>query len=307
MQQMVTLFGALSPVFALVLLGYLLRRIDFPGAAFWPLAERFTYYLLFPSLLVNKLATTALPDSGLGSVTTILVLQLLLASLLALGVGWWARARGAQLTSFFQGSVRFNTYVGLAAAVEFFGSESVVWAAVFIGISIPLVNVLCVSMFTWALDRDQPLLPVLSRALLGNPLIIGSVLGLFLNISGMGLPLGSGALLALLSPVALPLGLLAVGVGLDFQLLRRLNPILWLGCGFKLILYPLLFWLLNRWISLPDEAFAVLLLFACLPTAPSAYILARQLGGDAPLMASMITLQTLLAFMTVPLMLAMLA
>ncbi len=306
MQQVVTLFGALSPVFALVLLGYLLRRLDFPGAAFWPLAERFTYYLLFPSLLVYKLATTTLPDSGLGGVLSLLVLQLLLASLLALGAGWWIRARGAQLTSFFQGAVRFNTYVGLAAALELFGAEGVVWAAVFIGITVPLVNVLCVSVFTLALDRDQPLLPVLSRALLGNPLIIGSVLGLFLNISGIGLPLGSDALLALLSPVALPLGLLAVGVGLDFQLLRRLNPVLWLCCAFKLVIYPLLFWLLNRWLPLPDAAFVVLLLFACLPTAPSAYILARQLGGDAPLMASMITLQTLLAFVTVPFMLAIL-
>jgi malonate transporter len=59
-------------------------------------------------------------------------------------------------------------------------------------------------------------------------------------------------------------------------------------------------------LKLPSEATAVLLVFALLPTAPSAYILARQLNGDAPLMATIITLQTLLAMATMPVMLALL-
>ena len=44
----------------------------------------------------------------------------------------------------------------------------------------------------------------------------------------------------------------------------------------------------------------ILMLFASLPTASSAYILARQLGGDTALMANIITLQTLLAFVAIP-------
>jgi hypothetical protein len=40
-----------------------------------------------------------------------------------------------------------------------------------------------------------------------------------------------------------------------------------------------------------------------MPTASSAYILARQLGGDAPMMAAIITGQTLLSAITIPLML----
>ena len=50
----------------------------------------------------------------------------------------------------------------------------------------------------------------------------------------------------------------------------------------------------------------VAILLAALPTATSAYILARQLGGDAPLMAGIISGQTLLAIVTIPLMLSIL-
>jgi len=49
----------------------------------------------------------------------------------------------------------------------------------------------------------------------------------------------------------------------------------------------------------------VAVLLAALPTATSAYILARQLGGDAPLMAGIISGQTLLAMVTIPLMLSL--
>jgi len=45
---------------------------------------------------------------------------------------------------------------------------------------------------------------------------------------------------------------------------------------------------------------------AALPTATSSYILARQLGGDAPLMAAIVSGQTLLAVATIPLILAVL-
>jgi len=47
-------------------------------------------------------------------------------------------------------------------------------------------------------------------------------------------------------------------------------------------------------------------LLATLPTATSAYILARQLGGDSPLMAGIISGQTLLAMVSIPVMLSLL-
>ncbi|WP_242521556.1 AEC family transporter [Motiliproteus sp. SC1-56] len=308
MTQMSGILAALGPVFALVLLGYLLRTWNFPGQAFWPLAERFTYFLLFPCLLVQNLASASLDAESLGTVVTALVLTLSLASLVALLLGRLLAIEGAALTSYFQGAVRFNTYVGLAAAAGLYGEAGLLWGALFLAVTIPLVNLYCVLLFAWC--GEQARSPSVREVLLNvlkNPLIVACLLGIGLNLSGLGLPPGSAPVLALLSPMALPLGLLAVGVGLDMRALRGGGRALWVSAGFRLLFYPLFFLMVAWGLGVPSAALGPLLLFALLPTAPSAYILARQLGGDAPLMASIITLQTLLAMATMTLLLSLLA
>ncbi len=69
----------------------------------------------------------------------------------------------------------------------------------------------------------------------------------------------------------------------------------------KLLLMPAFVLSLAWLLGLDPVSRDVALLFAALPTATSAYILARQLGGDAELMAAIITGQTLLAMLTLPL------
>jgi malonate transporter len=46
---------------------------------------------------------------------------------------------------------------------------------------------------------------------------------------------------------------------------------------------------------------------AAVPASSSAYVLARQMGGDAPLLAQIITLQTILAALTMPIAIALVA
>ncbi|MCW8884973.1 MAG: AEC family transporter [Motiliproteus sp.] len=307
MAEFYSVINALGPVFALVIIGYGCRRLNFPGEGFWPLAERFVYYLLFPSLLVYKLATTPLRQLDLSEAMTAIVALLVISSLLALLLAKLLKMSAAATSSFYQGGVRFNTYVGLAAAAELFGDTGLLWGALFLAVMIPLVNVACIGVFAVVgSQQGGSRLASLVSGLLKNPLIIACMVGIALNLTGVGLPLGVEPVLALLSPVALPLGLLAVGVGLDLKALSRGGINLWLCCLFKLVLYPLLFLAIARTLDLDVTATQVLLVFALLPTAPTAYILARQLGGDAPMMAAVITLQTLLAMVTMPAMLLLL-
>jgi malonate transporter len=59
-------------------------------------------------------------------------------------------------------------------------------------------------------------------------------------------------------------------------------------------------------LGLSGPALITALLFQAMPTASSAYILARQLGGDAPLMAGITATQTVLAAAAIPVVLAVL-
>lgn len=305
MSELLSVTAALGPVFALVVIGAGLRWLRFPSMEFWPMAERFTYYLLFPSLLVLKISTTELPTVGVESVLLALLLVLAVMILVTLLSARWLSLDNAASSSFFQGGVRFNTYVGLAAATELFGETGLLWGALFLGLMIPLKNVACVVLFV-LLGNGRGDWKALIKSLFSNPLILACLSGAALNLSGLGMPAPLVPVLELLSRAALPLGLLAVGFGLELRAIKSGGATLWSACALKLLLYPLLFAGLAVVLGLPEQAGAVLLVFAAVPTSPAAYILARQLGGDAPLMAAIITVQTLLAMLTMPLLLALL-
>lgn len=304
MDNFYTILAALAPVFSLVFIGYVMGRTAFPSTDFWPSAERFTYYFLFPTLLVLKIGNASLPSENLSHVVLLLILLCVVGTLIILLLGRLVEKENRRITSIIQGGIRFNTYVGLASASALFGEQGILWGAVFLAIMVPTVNFACIACYAILLpDKHASLLKRFGLGVGTNPLILACILGVLLNISDIGIPVFLTPLMSLIGSAALPLGLLAVGVGLDFKMLRNNAVSLWATAFFKLLIYPSLFMMLAVFFDIPDNAKSVLFLFALLPTAPSAYILARQLKGDAPLMAAIITLQTLIAMISMPLML----
>jgi hypothetical protein len=204
-------------------------------------------------------------------------------------------------TSLYQGSIRFNTYVGLALVGALYAERGLAIAAIALAILIPLVNVLSVAVLTTYAARRAVSLRRIARSIATNPLIIACLIGIVLNVSGLGLPLGTQPILDIFSRAALPMGLLTVGAGLNVAAVRAAKAPVVLASGLKLLLLPLLAALVCQLVALENPTAAIVILFAALPGAPSAYILAQELGGDTELMAAIITVQTGLALLTMPL------
>jgi len=160
--------------------------------------------------------------------------------------------------------------------------------------------VLCVLAFHLTLHRGNLSASNITRSLIENPLIIGCLIGVTLNQTGIGLPGWSEDTLALLGSAALPTGLLAVGVALELHAIRTAWREIIAATVQRFLIMPLLLILAMQWWPMPQLNASVLLLFAALPTATSAFILSRQLGGDSVLMANTITVQTLAGFLFVP-------
>ena len=287
MSHLPLILGALGPIFALILLGLGLRRLGFPGDGFWPAAERFTYFILFPALLVHRLALSRLGDYAVLPVAGIIITLLLTMTALIYALRPWLKVDEPAFTSIYQGVIRFNTYVGLAVVLAMFHAEGGTVAALVMAIMIPFINVLCVLVLSAHAHRAVTMSGVL-RGLITNPLILGCLMGIGLNLSGIGLPWGSAAVLEILARAALPLGLLAVGAGLRLEGLTR-PGLLVAASGLKLLALPALAALLCVMVQPGRIETAVLITFAALPGASSAYILARQMGGDASLIAAIIT------------------
>lgn len=291
-----TIFAALVPIFVLIALGHVLNRFRFPGPDFWPLLERLVYYVFLPALLVEKLGGAPLDPARIGPVALAVVLTLAAISALVLVLRRLMPVDGPGFTSVYQGAIRFNTYLGLAVAMAVYGATGIATAALALAFLIPLVNVLSVAVLTRYAGGQASARTVMT-GIVRNPLILACAVGILLNGSGLGLPF-DGNVLGIIGHAALPLGLMTVGAGLRLKLDWGQGAAIAWSALFKLVAMPLLAFFAARLVGLTTLEMQMLVLFAALPTATSAYILARLLGGDHTLVASILTVQTLLSVVT---------
>lgn len=298
---MLKFLEALLPIFGVVVLGQLFYRYNFPGKAFWPLADRLTYYVLLPALLISKIAEAKLTDTSILPMAGLLVLATTILALLLVLIQFVFKISPTRFTSIFQGSIRPNTYVGLAAASALYHEQGLALTAIAIAGVVPLVNVLSVGAFTIYIPQANRSWKQLSKTFITNPLIIACLLGIALNLTG--LPSTGFELLNIFSRAALPLGLLSVGAGLNFKALGASMSSVGITAALKLLLLPSLVMLLFYFSGIEGVSREVALIYASVPGAISSYILARQLGGDSELMAGIITLETFLAIFSIPFML----
>ncbi|MWD27413.1 AEC family transporter [Aquicoccus sp. SCR17] len=292
------------PLFALICLGFVLARAGIPDRGFWPAAERINYVLLFPALLVSHLADAPLDDPALLRMGGAEVATILAAAALVLAARRLRPTGPARFGPVLQGVVRFNTYLGLAITASLLGSDGLGRAAVLLAIGVPLVNVLSVLALTGG-GGGRGLWGLL-RPILTNPLILACMAGIVLALAGTGLPWGIGRFLDLLAQSSLPLGLLCVGAALRPEALRREVATLAGVSALRLLAMPVLAAGMGLLFGLGGAEALVLVIFAAIPTAPTAYVLTRQLGGDGELMAGLVTAQTMAAVLTIPVVLALL-
>jgi hypothetical protein len=208
---------------------------------------------------------------------------------------------GPDFTSVFQGAVRGNTYVGLALAAGLLGDAGFAIASLAFAVIVPLVNVLSVAVLASHGGHTSATPWTAMASIARNPLVLACVAGATLSAAAIPQPDLIHRTLERLGRPALPLGLLTVGAALQFTALGHALGPLALSSAFKLVLMPLLVRILCHWLAVDPLTTATLTLLAALPTATSSYILARQLGGNAPLMALVISCQTVSAALTLPL------
>ncbi len=300
------ILSALIPIFLLILIGYYFKRIKFPSNDFWANADKLTYFVLMPSLLIYKLSTADL--QGLEAFDFVLtgILAIFFILVFTVVINFRTKTAGAPFSSIVQGSVRFNTYVFLALISAMFGDEGIALAALLITFAIPFINFICITIFAIYVNDEKATLKGLIKSIITNPLIVACVIGGSINYIDLDLPLVALNVLKILSASALPMGLLSVGFALDLSSIKEAKSELIVASFLKLVAMPIIMFGFGRMFGLETLLLSIVLIFAAMPTAPSSFILARQLGGDTKLMASIITLQTLLSLVSVSFLLGLL-
>jgi predicted permease len=299
------MFDALIAVTLLIALGAALRASDFMPEPAWAPIDRLVYYVLFPSLLVTELASAELTDLPVLSMATTLLLTQLTMVLVAQAIRRLWRTSGPGYTSVLQCLVRWNTYVALALVPFLFGRAAVPLIALAIAIMVPVANVLSVVALVRHGTAGWSGPVALARTVATNPLIVACILGVAINVSGITLPASLREPLTIMSRATLALGLLTVGAGLRPAAVASQPATILATAATHLLLKPALAMGLALLMGLGGTALGVIALACAVPTATSSYILARLLGGDAALMAALVTTTTAGALLTLPLVLAL--
>ena len=299
---MIAILSALAPLFLITAIGYALASLKFGGDEMWHALDHITFYLFFPALLVKTLMRADLGSVpardfvfvSFGSVT--IMSGALLAAYLLLK----QPVSGPLFTSFFQGVVRFQSTITVAIAAALFGERGLTLAALSVASIVPpvqLYTVLALLIFGQGNGEIRPLL--ILRRLAANPLTLACALGLALNVTGApGFIYDS---FSVLGAAAIALTLLAVGAGLELSGVRAARNLVALNMALRLIGMPLLVFGLCRLAGLSGLPRMVAVIAAATPTAPTAYTMARKMGGDAELMAQIITFQSIASMATLPL------
>jgi len=288
----------LIPDFLIILFGFALNRYTDWGRNFWGGLEKLIYFVLFPALLFNSIASQQFDFLPAAAALKTVLAIVVIGIAVAFAAKWIVHPDTADSKAFascFQTAFRFNSYIGLAIAGRLHGEAGIAAMGLMIGITVPLCNMAAV----WMLARDSEMSVV--KEIVKNPLILATVAGVLFSLSGLALPEVLQMFISRIGAASLACGLLAAGAALTLSNARKNAPLIAYNTSVKLIVMPVAAILLAHWLGIDGIYFDIVVLFAALPTATSAYVLAVRMGGDGAVVSQAITVSTLLGMVSIPL------
>lgn len=271
----------------------MLNKLNF-AREFFANTEKMVYFLMFPALLFRSVLASPLSISTAGASLLACVLLALAGLLLAIVSRLFLTVDQRALNSTQQCVYRFSTYLALSIGPGVGGTDGLAIMAVFIGFTVPLVNVMAVRAL--AAESGGGVL----KSIISNPLVITTVLAVSLNLLGFKLPAVLDNTLLKLGQASIPLGLICVGAALKLREGTVNAPIVAWMTVTRLVMMPLFALLIAIVVGFSTLQTQMFMIFAAIPTAPAAYVLAVRMGGDARLVANIISVQTLSCLLTLP-------
>jgi predicted permease len=280
-------------------MGYFFKHIKFPDESFWKHLDKFNYFVLFPALLFYKISSSDIKNIVSFDFIITSSIALVVVSFLVIVINKILKFENSSFTSIYQGAIRFNVYVFLSLTDALLTPEGFVLGLLLMTFIIPFINILCISIFTIYVPRNKITIVSFLKSIITNPLIVACLLGGIFSVFGWSFPIVIDNTLSILTSAALPLGLLSVGVGLHISTFKESKMSVAVSTVAKLLVFPAVMYGVCLLIGVEKETMILLILFASMPTASSAYVLAMQLGGDLKLISSIISIQVILSIFTI--------
>jgi len=291
-------FVALFPLYAYMLIGILLRRTGVLNDAANKQVNKLAFKVFLPaSLFMSVYNADFAAKDQLTAIVFAVVSYLVLFVVLMLTVPRFIKDRpaaGSMVQAFFRSNF---VLLGLVYTKLLYGEAETAAASIFVAVIVPLFNMLAVLNFELLRGGKVNWRDILTE-IAKNPLIIASVLGAVVNLSGIRLPSIAIKPLTELGNAATPVTLLVIGATLTVEGFKRNGKRVAVASAGRLIVVPLIFMPLAILLGLRGVVLLTLFVAFGGPTAAISAPMAYELGGDGELSGQITATTTLLSLGT---------
>ena len=290
-----------GPIFMVVLLGLLLKRLGVIQTQFVQPASDLVFKVGLPAILFLSIYRADLDNFSMGLPLLVAIPITLLLFALSLPIGRLFITDKGDCGIFVQGAFRGNlAVIGLAFCSNAYGEPGLAAAAVPVAVLTVLYNVLAVVALNpiESSDHQSPLRRMAMNTL-KNPLLIGILLGFLMKFSGLPLPKLIEDTGNYFARMTLPLALLCIGASMNMKALKHSGTSTVVASVLKLIVAPLLMISLAIWLGVHGMELGILFFLVASPTAVASFIQVKAMGGNGEFAANIVVMSTLLGIITV--------
>ncbi|NDB81770.1 MAG: AEC family transporter [Alphaproteobacteria bacterium] len=307
---MLDIFSSILPIFIIMFIGNIIKYTWLKSEEFWRGLESLSYFLLFPVMLFSHISDSELSGTHL---VKLMIILMLATTLIAFGLVILQKKYeidGKVFTSIFQGGVRYNSYIFFALGSALYGEEGMEVISVIAAYMIIYTNILSILAFTIYCPEDGMnnggksnaiQWDMFAKSFIMNPLIIASILGFSCNYLNIEILTSVKKTLDTIATSAHTIGLLCVGASLKLYSNYTDKFSVSVACLAKLIIMPALTFIMLKLLGMKGVEHSVCMLYSTLPPATNSYLLSKQMGGDADVMTSIITISIILSPITLAL------
>lgn len=298
-----TLIDTILPIILCLAFGKAMTHMEVFRSVDWPSLEKVMFWVFLPFLIFRSIALGKFDIVDSLELATVFVLAQAAMAAVAVLHARLAGLSPESMTSLFQNAVRWNNIIPIALVATLYGDEGMSLIAVALAVMVPLANVSCIFVMEYALGREASSWSKKLLAVAKNPLIVACAAGLAVRLIGLPIPVSVMNALDILGSATLGVGLLVVGASISLGAIGRDILHVVPAVAMKIVGMPLITLALCLAFGIEGLAVAVAVLCTATPTAMQGYIVARNMGGDAELMSSIIAVGHVSAVVTIPLML----
>lgn len=299
-------------MFFVIALGWSFRRLKVLAPQDGQVLSRVAFYVALPTLLFRSIATADLGGSDFLATLGGVFIGYIIIAILCIAIALAARKERPIVSALTLTAANGNhAYIGLPVIEFAYGSAGLAIAAYLtglLGIWVALSAVIVGVFFSpdqspkrgWAVVRDG------AARLVKNPLMISVCAGLILNFLGVRFPLFIDRGLTLIGQSAAPIGLLAIGLNLNFTKLGKGLVWIFISVIIRLFVTSAIVWGIYQLLPASELAAKVGTLLVATPVAVTTYVTVSEAGGDTDLAAGAVLVSTLLSPLTMALVLYLL-